>query len=269
MRSPFPGLDPYLQRFWPSVHHRLITYAGDLLAKGLPGELNLFIEERIVFETDESSSGPALRGYVPDVAVVQSKYDYTSPSAMSEGALAVAEPITIGFPPLPVTQGFIEIRDGATGGKVITNIEFISPSNKAPGLTHEVFVGKQSDLRRGGVSLVEIDSVRGGDWVMSVPEVFVKADARGDLKVSVIRGWASDVFSFYPIRFHQRLPVIPIPLRKTDEPLPLDLQALFDLCYERGRYGDLIDCTKETLPPLEGEEKRWTEELLRKAGKRP
>lgn len=24
--SPFPGMDPYLERFWRNVHHRLVTY---------------------------------------------------------------------------------------------------------------------------------------------------------------------------------------------------------------------------------------------------
>ena len=36
MDSPFPGMDPYLEQHWRSVHHRLITYAGDQLQSGLP-----------------------------------------------------------------------------------------------------------------------------------------------------------------------------------------------------------------------------------------
>jgi hypothetical protein len=257
-----------LQKFWPSVHHRLITYAGDMLASRLPSELNLFIEERIVFETGESENSLGLRGYVPDVAVVQSKFDYGSSSSFREQSGSVAEPITIEFLPTPITQGFIEIRDGATGGKVITTIEFISPSNKLPGLARDVFLRKQGDMRLGQVSLVEIDLVRGGEWVVSVPEIFVKPEARTDLKISVIRGWANDVSSFYPIKLNQRLPTIPIPLRKTDEPLLLDLQALFDLCYERGRYADVINYSNDALPPLQREEKRWAEELLRSSGKK-
>ena len=26
MRSPFPGMDPYLEQFWGDVHHTVITY---------------------------------------------------------------------------------------------------------------------------------------------------------------------------------------------------------------------------------------------------
>ena len=37
MRSPFPGMDPYLEQFWGDVHHRLITYTCDALQRHLPG----------------------------------------------------------------------------------------------------------------------------------------------------------------------------------------------------------------------------------------
>ena len=39
MKSPFPGMDPYLQQHWRDVHTRLILYACDQLESGLPAEL--------------------------------------------------------------------------------------------------------------------------------------------------------------------------------------------------------------------------------------
>jgi hypothetical protein len=269
VRSPFPGLDPYLQRFWPSVHHRLITYAGDLLADRLPGSMNIIIEERIVFESDEGDIGRATtRGYVPDVAIIADQLRDAS-QASSTGGAAVAEPMTIRYQEQPISQGFIEIRDAASGGKVITTIEFLSPSNKLPGPARDAFVVKQSDMRRGNVSLVEIDLIRGGEWVVTLPRETLKTEAQTDLKIAILRGWMRDTCLFYPIRLDQQLPTIPIPLRKTDEPLSLDLQVLLDLCYARGHYANLIDYSKEPLPPLAREEQRWAHELLRKAGKIP
>ena len=35
MRSPFPGMDPYLEQFWGDVHHRLITYASETALRNL------------------------------------------------------------------------------------------------------------------------------------------------------------------------------------------------------------------------------------------
>jgi hypothetical protein len=268
VKSPFPGLDPYLQRFWPGVHHRLITYTGDLLADKLPENLKVFIEQRIVFETDDSNVFPRLRGYVPDVAVTESKHSFGAHNMKGAApTTAIAEPLTIRFPRPPISETHIEIRDGATGGRVITTIEFISPSNKMPGPAHDAFVKKQTDLHAGNVSLVEIDLVRGGEWVLTVPEYWIEEPQRTELRISIIRGWEPDVSQFYPITLQQRLPAIPIPLRKTDEPLSLDLQALFELCYERGRYETLIDYASEPLPPLQVQDKIWADHLLRQAGK--
>jgi hypothetical protein len=35
MKSPFPGMDPYLEQHWLDVHHRLATYARDQLQRKL------------------------------------------------------------------------------------------------------------------------------------------------------------------------------------------------------------------------------------------
>ena len=32
-KSPFPGMDPYLEQFWRDVHHALITYSRDQLQR--------------------------------------------------------------------------------------------------------------------------------------------------------------------------------------------------------------------------------------------
>jgi hypothetical protein len=68
-----------------------------------------------------------------------------------------------------------------------------------------------------------------------------------------------------PLR--ERLPAIPIPLRQSDRPVPLDLQALLDQCYRNGRYDD-IDYAEAPIPALDTEEMAWAEALLKAAGKR-
>ena len=45
MKSPFPGMDPYMEKHWHEVHHRLITYASDLLQEQLPPQLRARVEE--------------------------------------------------------------------------------------------------------------------------------------------------------------------------------------------------------------------------------
>ena len=36
MKSPFPGMDPYLEPHWPDVHTKVVTYAADELNTRLP-----------------------------------------------------------------------------------------------------------------------------------------------------------------------------------------------------------------------------------------
>ena len=39
MHSPFPGMDPYLERYWRDVHASLLIYARDQLEDQLPNNL--------------------------------------------------------------------------------------------------------------------------------------------------------------------------------------------------------------------------------------
>ena len=39
MKSPFPGMDPYLESYWGDVHTRLMVYASNQINAQLPDEL--------------------------------------------------------------------------------------------------------------------------------------------------------------------------------------------------------------------------------------
>jgi hypothetical protein len=49
MPSPFPGMDPYLEKrsVWPDFHQRLITYISENLQSQIRPKYNARIEERI------------------------------------------------------------------------------------------------------------------------------------------------------------------------------------------------------------------------------
>src|SRR5438105_4713913 len=46
MKSPFPGMDPFLEQYWGDVHHSLIQYARDTMQPQLPADLRARVEER-------------------------------------------------------------------------------------------------------------------------------------------------------------------------------------------------------------------------------
>ena len=73
---------------------------------------------------------------------------------------------------------------------------------------------------------------------------------------------SSDVFAW---SVRQPLPRIPIPLRKPDPDVLLNLPALFALAYERGRYARALDYSAELDLPLDSGDRAWAEERARKA----
>jgi hypothetical protein len=55
MKSPFPGMDPYLERHWGDVHQRMMTYICDWLQVRLPGDLRARMQERVYVELPTES----------------------------------------------------------------------------------------------------------------------------------------------------------------------------------------------------------------------
>jgi hypothetical protein len=147
-------------------------------------------------------------------------------------------------------------------------IEVLSLANKLPGQGQDLYLRKQGELRDGRVSLVEIDLLRSGQHILSIPRYHIPATHRTPYQVCVRRGWRPTVFEVYRVPLRERLPVIRVPLRETDADVPLDLQALIELAYRNGRYDD-IDYRAEPEPRLNPEDAAWADELLRGKGLRP
>jgi hypothetical protein len=257
-------MDPYLEQFWGDIHHRLITYACDQLQEKLPEELRARVEERVFVETPSGGE----RSMYPDIRVVERGRRKVK-SAVVEGGVAVAEPLRIRLPDEPVSQGYIEIIDVSTGRRVVTVIEVLSPSNKRPGQGRELYVRKQQECREGRVNLVEIDLLRGGPWVLSIPQQSIPPSHRTTYRVCVYRPHSKESFGeIYGVPLATRLPVIGVPLRPSDDDVPLDLQALIDLCYRNGGYDDDIDYDDDPIPPLDPQDAPWADSLLKEQGRR-
>src|SRR5689334_18576778 len=104
MTSPFPGMDPYLERRWRDVHASLIQCARERLNQLLPADLAARTEDRVYVE----SSGELVRGIHPDVRVSEQQPP-PGMSAPETSNLAVAQPIMLELDLEPVTEHFIEI----------------------------------------------------------------------------------------------------------------------------------------------------------------
>ena len=69
----------------------------------------------------------------------------------------------------------------------------------------------------------------------------------------------------YPIPLKYRLPAISVPLRPDDPDVILDLQALIEQAYQGYDFLDYSRCQPFALNDADA---KWTDELLRSAGKR-
>ena len=161
----------------------------------------------------------------------------------------------------------MEIIDVRGGERLVTVVEFVSPTNKI-GRGLDAFVAKRDALLAGGVNFVEVDLVRTGDWPR-VPGPHV-CPARAVSTYRAVMRVPTDPLAAYlhPIPLAEPLPTIRVPLRPDDPPADLPLQPLFAEAYRNGRYERTIDYRLESDPPPEGEDAAWADNLLRSAGRR-
>ncbi len=169
MKSPFPGMDPYLETHWRDVHHSFLNYARDALQEHLPNDLRAKLEERVFVEPDFDDA----RSIYSDLRVIEYPRGRSNSENETKSGVTVADPIVIHAPAERATEGYIKIVDVGSGNRVVSVIELLSESNKYPGDGQAQYLRKQREYLQGGISLVEIDLLRGGKRVLAVPARWV------------------------------------------------------------------------------------------------
>ncbi len=275
MKSPFPGMDPYLERHWGDVHQSAITYIRDWLQPRLPGDLRARTQERVFIDVPDPVRGE----YYPDVRVVERPgkshvagaravvAESPTETETGNGAVTPAEPFLIHLDVEPITEGYVEIIDVKSGHRVVTTIELLSVANKRPGEGRRLYLKKRKDHQAAGVNLVEIDLLRRGKPVLMVGREQLPPSVRSAYQVCVWRGSRPRVVEVYRLPLRERLPVISIPLRPADADVPLDLQTILEQCYRNGGYDD-IEYEAEPDPALKTADAKWADALLRELGRR-
>lgn len=264
MKSPFPGMDPYLEARWSDVHVTLIGFVKEALQPLLPSDLRARSEERVLLESkgDEWS-------FKSDVAVVDlgSRGPRATGATVGDPSVSTLEPIIVRVHRGPQLHRWVQIIAPANGGRVITVIEILSPWNKGPGRTNAEYRKKLDDYEAAGVNLVEIDLLRSSRHRLPVDYADLPENRRGAYVACVRRSGDPDRYEMYPMSLRHPLPKIPIPLRPTEQDVMLDLQPLIERVYGAGGHDD-IDYSQPPQPPLEGEDAAWADKLLREAGRR-
>jgi hypothetical protein len=268
MPSPFPGMDPYLEHpnIFPNLHDRLIVYLEDAIQPLLPEKYFAKGAQRVWLEYVEGSR-------IPDVSVLRGNRPVNA-IAPTESGVALAEiPVKITAPYIPwdeFHESYLEIYSKAEGEpRLVTAIEILSPINKTPGQdARSAYRKKQHELLVSTVHLVEIDLLRAGIHTTAVPrKELTQRCGEVDYHICVHFFDQPDDFFIYPIQLPDRLPKLVIPLLPGEGAVEVDLQSVFDACYDRGSYRREINYAKDPPPPaLSPERMAWVKGLL--AGKK-
>ena len=269
MPSPFPGMDPYLENptLWPDVHHRLISVIGEVLTAKLRPAYFARLEQRL-YVTDETDPGRAAT-IIPDVHIVATLEQTWAENSWKGdddgGGVAVVEPIMAKTLLVEeVCEMRVEIID-AHSRSVVAVIEVLSPANKVPAAAgRKSYADKRREVMQSPSHFVEIDLLRAGD-PMPTEETLPDCDYR--VHVSRIEDRPDGKLWMFNLR--DRLPDVPIPLKKGDPDVVLSLRSVLATAYERAGYDLDIDYRRDPVPPFQGKDATWANRLLVEQGLRP
>lgn len=253
MPSPFPGMDPYLEdpAFWPDFHRTFIGALREAILDRLPPDYDARIDEqlRLIDYTEE------MRSVYPDVTVLH--HHHASPGAPQpqpakpNSGVSVLEPVTVPAPATAeVRDVWIEVRH-LPDRSVVTVIEVMSPTNER-GDGYLEYLAKRRAILQRPLNLVEIDLLRGGQRLNYGPKMpkkdYCTLVSRRDRPHSVdVHAWS----------LRDRLPGIPIPLRPSDGDLAVDLQDVFAVSYERGKYERVLKYGGKPPVGLADDDEPW------------
>ena len=251
MPSPFPGIDPYIesQGFWPDFHGSTMAYIRDALNISMPDAYVAQIEEQLRLVAED---GEVLGAYRPDVALIRDPFAAGTGGVGAAVAEAV-EPVTVpaaSRDPEEVRETWVEILH-LPERELVAVIELLSPSNKA-GVGQDLYLDKRRRLHEGPAHLVEIDLLLGGRR-----RPMARPLPPGDAFAIVSRAERWPDCDVYAWSIRRAPPPIPIPLRRPDPDVPLDLAAIAASSYDRGRYGRLLDYGAALGLPMAPDDLDW------------
>ena len=232
-RSPFPGMDPYLEdpALWQEFHRRLVTALHRLLFSGLP-----------------------VRRYEP---VVGRRLYAASMAEHHEDYLEIRE---------KGDRRLVTLLDVVSPANKTTDAGRQAYLGRRRAAREAgVYLGQRRAAREAGPSLVEIDLVLQGRPALDYPR---EGLPKFHYAVTVTRAVQPERHEIYTATLQRRLPRFPLPLARDDRDAVLDLQVAFTRCFDEGGYLTRIDYCREPPVPLGEGDGRWLDATLTAGGLR-
>lgn len=254
MKSPFPGMDPYLEHhaLWPDVHNSLITAIRDAIVPLVAPAYYVGVESRSYFMK-------------PDGDVFVERPDFVIVSCLTTPAMDLTAPIVIEGVEifemeLPVETKidhyYLEIRSVQTH-ELVTLIELLSPVNKMSKTGRADYLEKRFEAMMSLTNYVEIDLLRAGEPMPVSPQT------ASDYRILVNRGRINRrKAQLYVFGVRAAIPAFALPLQPDDNEPIVELNQIVHELYGRARFDLRIDYTQPPLPPLSEVDVAWANELL-------
>jgi hypothetical protein len=253
MPSPFPGMDPYIEAsgYFSEFHTSLVVAIRDELNLRLPEGYAATLEVYVWVREPEA---PVFRRREPDV-YIQEEAAHTS---RRRAATAVADPLTITLAQIErKKRKYIKIEDLHLN-RVVTAIELLSPSNKAPGDDREVYLAKRREYLASQVNFVEIDLLRGGKRM----PLSKRPPPIDDYCVMVCRSWQFPRAGIWTFTIRDPLPDLPIPVTQEFGHVELPLAACMDRVYDGARFAAKNNYDAPLTPALRKSDVAWVRSIL-------
>ena len=256
MKSPFPGMDPYLEgHLWPDVHDGLAFMIKEQL---VPKVSPHYLVRTSVYTVQDTHANEDVGIMYPDAYVLKKSDKVEEPVVVygnSKNDLPTPPTISLHhIETIEVKVPGVEIRD-RKNNRLVTAIEILSPVNKRqPGI--EAYRNKRQRLHRERVHLLEIDLLRRGTRPFYHPYL---PDSHYLINLLKADSTQTDVWAF---NITDTLPIVPVPLLPESKSVNLDMGLALQSLYEKSSYHLDIEY-KETPPPpnFEPEIIKWIKTL--------
>ena len=254
MRSPFLGMDPFLEDpfFWHQVHSRLIVALSNELGAKLRPKYYAAIETRTYLDDEEGSIFVG----IPD-AIVFNSVTTQAPDRSSTitTTLTAPQPQRVRLvEPIEVKERYLEIRKVGTH-EVIVAIEVLSPKNKRSE-GRKIYLRKRQTILESATHFIEIDLLRA-----FAPMPVMDPQPRSHYHILVSDSRDRPEADLYCFNLQDPIPVFEIPLQPEDVPIAIDLTHLLQEVYEQGCF-DLQINYQSILPDLSAADLDWVKQVV-------
>ncbi len=257
--NPYKGVNAHLHSYfqaedgWTGFHASFIVALARDLNAHLPENFVVDVERSLQIKEIHPDTGERIRRPGPDMTIYQGQIASAEQSQDRAGIATLTQPILETFhenDELYYNAIMIyRVVDHKIYGSPVTQIEILSPSNKA-GDGKEQYQNKRIAAIRSGLVLVEIDLLHESRSVVRGVPRYPKMSGSTAFSITVNNPHPSldqGVSTTYGFGVDEPLPIIPVPLGSVSS-IDLDFDAIYqDIYSSMNAYRLLVDLTQ---PPL-------------------